>query len=195
MNTHIGIVLKKNIPAKRTIVLLDKELGRIEYVTLVENICLGALIQYQVRCVGSMSIVEQIEKIDIPLLRSQEDILFFHHVLELCFHFIPYTTSVIEIFTLLHYLYTADFLGRSLHHKKIFLVKFFTLLGIYPEDKQIHEPWLYRIAGASIDMIIEQDLHLESSADINTWLRGCIGMHPRSDVFKTIHFLDESINR
>jgi len=72
------------------------------------------------------------------------------------------------------------------------LMKFFVILGIYPEKREIRSPYFCRLAATSIDILAQQDLDLSCQLELDAWLRACILVHPQQNIFKTLHFLDES---
>ena len=193
LNNRHGIVLKKYFPIKRKIVVLDKEFGKLEYVPMSEDICVGMLLEYRAEPArGGVTFMYNAEKMGLPLLLAQQDILFFHHVLELCYYFLPEGAAVPELFTLLEYLYTSECNTFTTRFKKLFLVKFFAIIGMYPEDSRFQKPFFFRLATVSIDILVQQNLDLGIERDLDAWLRNCILMHPHHEKFKTVHFLEES---
>ena len=89
MKKHTGIVIKKHFQKKRMISVLEKDSGRIDYIPDTENISLGALLEYHVHIRGSVSFMHGSEQVGLPFSLIKDDILFFHHVLEVCECFLP----------------------------------------------------------------------------------------------------------
>ncbi len=191
MQQRTGIVLRKYFPKKRVIAVLDSSLGLADYVPDTENIVLGALLRYWVVQRKGTSFIHGIENIQVPLLLGKYDILFLHHVLEICYYFVPRGQESENLYMLMNGLYNADHSLMSAVHKKSFLVKLFSVLGIYPRPgARYNSSLLHRISG-SIDLAAYRDLDLGSEKELDAWLRGCLLHHPGLEKFKTMHFLDE----
>jgi len=186
---NIGIILKKYQPKKKTIAILDKNAGKIKCVPNKEDLPLGALIQYFIKNNRSPYFLENIEIIHIPFDVAIDDILFFHHVLETCYNFIPYHCPADQVFELLKYLYLCGNSIKCNNNKKLFLFKLFTILGLYPEGVKFQTPFFHALAITSIDTIISKNLHLNSENKLDAWLHYCMTMHPEFSKFKTINFL------
>lgn len=189
MNRQSGIVLKRFFSKTRKISLLDQQAGKIDCIPSTENICLGAIILYSKK-ENSRGLINDIETIALPMHLAQQDILFLHHLLELCYYFLPLETPLPEIFALIEFLYTVEDKPLTLTQKKLFLIKFFALLGIYPDDKKFRTPQFYRIASEPIDIMLYQGLDLMDEQYLNDWLLSCVRHHPDMDTFKTMRFLD-----
>ncbi len=192
MKIRVGIILKKYFPQKRKLVMLDKELGKIECIPTSEDLCCGILLYYHLQQQpNGVLFMKDVERIGLPLFLAQHDLLFFHHVLELCYYYVVSHTDSTELFRLLSFLYQPEDMMLSYKDKRLFLVKFFMLLGFYPEDKKFQRSSFYHIGLTSIDILVKQDLDLGIEKELDAWLRGCVSSHP-IEKFKTMHFLDES---
>ena len=88
-NIYTGIVLNHQFPLRHTITLLDKELGRMEGILLKGEVSAGMLLQYDITLRLGRSYIQEIDIIAVPSELIHSDFLFLHHVLELCFYFIP----------------------------------------------------------------------------------------------------------
>jgi hypothetical protein len=189
---HCGIVLKKHFSKKRTISVLDNQVGRIDYVPNTEDICVGALLSYWVTQRKGVSFIHSIEKLNVPLGLGKNDILFLHHVLEICYYFVPVGDEAHHLYTLMEQLYMLEQYPMSKLYQKSFLVILFYRLGIYPRDKKFQQPRFYQMAAGSIDFIVQQGLDLTFEQELNDWLYDCLSHHPALAHFKTVHFLQES---
>lgn len=189
MKRHIGIVLKKYHPKKRVAVILDNDLGNIKCVPGYQEPVLGSLISYFITKQKPFCFIKNIEILHIPFKTAVDDILFLHHVLELCHEFIPPLCPSIEVFELIKYLYFFPNMIKYSIDKKIFLLKLFSLLGLYPEGLQFQTAYFHMLATKSIDTIISEHLHLKSEIEIDNWLHQCIEMQPELGNLKTINFL------
>jgi len=200
---NIGIILKRYQPKKRTISILDRELGKIRCVPRNQNIVLGSLVAYTITSNQSPKrltssgltnnrlpyFIQEVEILHIPFETAIDDILFFHHVLELCYSFIPPQCPAAEIFEIIKYLYFFPNMIKYNIDKKLYLFKLFTLLGLHPEGVQFQTPSFHNLATKSIDSIVSEHLHLKSEIEIDSWLRCCIATQPKFSNFKTINFL------
>lgn len=187
-----AIVLKTYLPQKYKLSLLDWHLGKIMGVPNRVDIGHGALIEYHLREQNGFYFMHGINIIDLPFALAKEDILFVHHVLELCYFFVPLGGEVPRLFDLIMILYDAS---NALIHdnaKKLFLFKLFSCLGLYPEDPKFRTPYFHQLAGSSIDMITIQPLDLVIEQALDEWLLSCIALHPCTHNFKTVHFLHKN---
>ena len=189
MKKNIGFILKRYQPKKRTIAILDSSMGKIKCVPNKEIFTVGALVKYGIKTNKSPYFLEQIEIIHIPFETATQDILFFHHVLEICYHFIPYHSPTDEAFGLLKYLYLYPNRIQCNNDKKLFLFKLLTILGLYPEEIKFQTPHFHILATTSIDTIISKNLHLKSERKLDKWLHCCMTMQPEYSNLKTINFL------
>ena len=189
MKKNIGFILKRYQPKKRTIAMLDSNLGKIKCVPNKEIFTIGALVKYGIKTNKSPYFLEYIEIIHIPFDTAVKDILFFHHVLEICYHFIPYHSPTDETFELLKYLYLYPNRINCNNDKKLFLFKLLTILGVYPEGANFQTPHFHTLATTSIDKILSNNLHIKSENKLDIWLHRCVTIHPEFSKFKTINFL------
>jgi hypothetical protein len=187
-----AIVLKSYLPGKYKLCVLDQDLGKVMTVPNRQDIGNGALILYHPREQQMLYFMHGIEIIDSPLVLAKEDILFVHHVLELCYFFLPLGDSVPEVFALLMALYTSQALLHTVVAKKVFLFQFFACLGLYPEGSRFQTPYFHQLALLSIDNIALHPIDLVIEHELDEWLRSCIALHPCTQNFKTVHFLQNS---
>ena len=189
--SHIktGLVLKTHFPKKRTITVLEKEGGAAQYSVQTEDICAGTLIQYRVDTGLSVPCMRAIEKIGLPLLRARQDILFFHHVLELCYYFVPVASHMPEVYAHIEPLMLVEHTLERSAEKKFFLVNLFHAFGITPEHEQTHAALYAYQHGISVDSMGYNTLELDIERIVDAWLLECLSLHPYADQFKTAHFL------
>lgn len=102
---HRGIVLRRYTPRKSKIIVLDRELGKIESIPHVDILCHGAVIEYFPKKMCLLYKLESFQLIVAPLHFARDHIQFLHHVLELTYYFVPLDSRVPEIFDLLLFLY------------------------------------------------------------------------------------------
>lgn len=189
MEKNTGIVLKTYLPQKCKISVFDRELGKIVGVPTRTDLSSGSCITYFTHKSNSVYFIQAIEIIDMPMALAHDDILFLHHVLELCYYFIPAGSPMPRLFNLLLALYTSEKIIRNVQLKKIFLFQLFSMLGLYPEGSNFQTPYFHRLALTSIDMVELQTLDLVIEQELDAWLLSCIAVHPCAHNFKTVSFL------
>ncbi len=190
MEKKTGIILKTFFPKKMKMVILDQQLGKIEAVPPTEQFAVGSLLSYYAQQRGSVYFLHEIDVLDVPLSLAKEDILFLHHVLEICYFCAPFGSNVPEIFNLVIQLYPEQLISYSRGFKISFLFKLLILLGMHPDEPHFQDPFYYHLARESIDTIIDKSIHLDTKQALHEWVRRCIAIHPLIHVFKTVHFLD-----
>ncbi|MDP3889214.1 MAG: hypothetical protein Q8Q25_01570 [bacterium] len=188
---YTGIVLRRYQPTSNKIALFDQKLGRIDGIFFESEMILGSLLNYFLKKRADNYFLDNYEIIDMPLAIARLDLLFVHHVLELCYYFIPLGSTSDNVFSLLMLLYTKDYVWTSLI-KKIFLFKLLTIIGFYPEHPLLHKASMQYLLIMPIDKIVEEQINLDCEKDLHNWLRFCMAHHPSIDCFKTMSFLNES---
>ena|SRR5271156_6042540 len=189
---HTGIVVKRYFPQKQKIVLFDDELGKITCVPPHDRISLGTLLQYEIQERKPVAFIYDVELIAMPLDGLEMDILFVHHVLEVCYYFIPENSTATEVYDMMMLLFTKQSCIRHPFFKKIFLLKLFTLLGIYPDRTAPLDALVHKLLVDPLEILIRSDATDELERRLTKWLRDCMIMHPCIEYFKTVHFLDEN---
>lgn len=188
MEKKSGIILKTFFPKKVKMVVLDQELGKIEAVPPTDQFFVGSLLAYHVHQRGHLYFLHEVSLLDMPLSLAKDDILFLHHVLEICYFCAPFGSNVPEIFNIIILLYQES---DYLHEFKIaFLFKLLVLLGMHPDEPQFQDPLYYHLARESIDTIIDMSIHLDTKKALYKWVRSCVSIHPLGHAFKTMHFLE-----
>lgn len=193
MSKRIGIVLASLAPRRNKIVLFDQEYGKCICVPDRTVINHGMLLSYFVRGDNKTEFLYATEVLATPVPFLAHDLLFFHHIMELCYHFLPLASPSRSFFDLLSCLYNPEIARLNACQQKLFLCKFFATLGIYP-DEFAHDPVrISQISFCAIDRILAQNVDLGfKEEELNAWLLGCVLSHPYSAHFKTVHFLTQS---
>jgi hypothetical protein len=131
-------------------------------------------------------LLSNLDFVHVPFAWARADILFLHHVLELTAYFLAPKTPQENIFYLIRDLYATK-VRSSLLFKRKFLIQFFILLGIYPEDEKLLRKMLLFLE-KPIDVMGQESLHLDAK-QVDAWLESCMRIHPYNEYFKTSHFL------
>lgn len=188
MEKNTGIVLKTCAQKNRIVFILDYKMGKIKCVPNKDNIITGSVISYFVKKDKSPYFIESVELLHVPFETAIDDILFLHHVLEICDLFLAMHNQAKEIFDLIIHLYKFEKQIKCNNKKKLFIFKLLTLLGLYPEETRFQTPYFHNLATESIDNIILKNLNLECEKELNNWLHCCITGQQEFSKFKTVNF-------
>ncbi len=185
---HSGIVLK-NISSYKS-ALLDKQRGRIDAI-FTKSLCVGALVNYSVEKErNTFFYLNDITLTDLPFTLARQDLLFWHHVLELCFYFVPVGSYTPGMFELCTFLYTVDNnICWPTQSKKLYLFKLLTTIGIYPRLPQLSVEKLHYFISLPLSAVIHEIIDKQHEKKLDEWLRVCISDHPSVMQFNTIHYL------
>ena len=189
---HTGIVLRSWHTKKSKIALLDRQYGRIDTSSYIAIDSAGLLLSYTIDQVRGRLIITDVMIESSPLYLAQEDILFLHHVLELCSTFIPVGSCTQGIFPLLLTLYKPRDYLQARQYKKFFIFKLLAVLGIGSSHYHMRVLTLHQLHTIAIDTFVEESLHLESEKDLDSWLLHTIAEYTNIDQLKTVHFLHKS---
>ena len=187
---HIGIVLRRHPFTQDRFWVFDRHDGKIQCVIREFEPVIGTLISFVVsRQTASVTFIREVKVVDIPLDVSRHDILLLHHVLEVCYYFLPVRSAAFKTFGLVTLLYASSGWPTSPLRKKIFLFKLLVSFGYYSSHAPLSASTFYRLSSESIDSIVQASLHLEIERSVDEWLCSCIGEHPYARDFKTVQFL------
>jgi hypothetical protein len=187
---RLAIVIKSFQPMINKIAVLDHAQGRIDLVVLRDQIVTGSLIRYRaIPAYHSMDGVADFVLEDIPFELARTDLLFFHHILEVCYYFIPLGAPVAEIFDLLLFLYSSDKqLWQEYSFKMVFMVRLLIEIGFYSVSLELEKKVMETLRYSPFNDTMHT-IATTHEKTINRWLRRCIAEHPRGNIFKTVHFL------
>lgn len=189
MKNYSGIILKQ-YKTKNKIVILDKELGKIEGITRAA-VNIGSFIQYTMQPAGSGFFLNHLQTIHTPLLLAQEDLLFLHHIFELSYYFVPIGSCIKGVFELFEFLYLTEQRWGNRLLQIIFLFKLLTTLGVYAEYDTICKKCFSYLVATPIDKLNDETIDLDCKKALPKWLQYCVVQYPVSKEFKTMHFLNE----
>jgi hypothetical protein len=189
---HTAIILKKLYPHEQKIALLDQKKGRINAHGFNQSFIEGAIIHYSSETRYGALRIDEREYLYVPLQWGVRDILFLHHVLEICYHFIPLESCVDGIFDLLCMLFKHEESEWVPEAKKFFLCKLFLLLGMYTQTNFMKTKIAANLLYISIEDMIQLKIDHHEQILIDQWLMHCIAQHHLGFDFKTIGFLTES---
>ncbi len=188
--SHQAIVLQLPTPQRGEYLFFDQKLGtipvRAHKKNTVRTLTRGTLIQYVPQERGGYYYSQAIEVIAIPQLWAVSNIFFLHHIIEIIDFFIPRRHQAENIFmlTLMIYKKLDDNVDVAFF-QKLFLCRFFAMVGIYPEPVHLEDrKFLSMILSGSDDNLDEQKYVFLEKKMIQ-WLRECIRLHPYADRLKT----------
>lgn len=186
MQKNIGIILKKNNYTKEKISILDASIGRIEAIIRSPHAPLlhhGTFFSYSSTITYKDSyILTDIEIIHTPFHVARENIYFLHHILELCYYFLPLHNEQKSIFELV-----KKTILYPIENKLLLLFRFFTLIGFYPENLPFEKSYFLRLLSYPLETILKEKLDEAQLKMLESWLLQCIEMHPEKKKFKTMY--------
>ena len=191
----IGVVLKKQFPRHQKISLLDQAFGRLEGVPTslhaIARVSHGSLVEYVVEPQGQVYFLHEMQLIENMHYSAEQDILFFHHVLEMIYYGVPVGAIPDDIYDLL------TSIQKNLTHvctkpsmKKLSIGKLFVLLGA-DVDGSVENILKEALRFHDILEMISIEIDQTSENALDAWIHQYIQTHPFSHMFKTIHFLND----
>lgn len=191
MQHYKGIVLKRYMPKKQKISLLDYRLGRIEAVVrdaqLGERSWPGMVLAYTVQESPSIYFLEQATIVAAPFESARCNIGFLHHLLELCYYFLPLGHPEPEIFQLIIFVSSQHQLLDA-QTQLIVCAKFFWLVGL-EIDMLRHQNHIQDLLALPLQSMLKEQGNIKIYQMLTEWLSNCIHAHPQRASFKTMTFL------
>lgn len=138
-----AIVLKNYFPKKNKVTILHERFGKINFFIDEKHeaarLCNGSLMYCEVvKKQGSSSYqCNFVDTYFVPFQSHTDDLYFIHDILKICLEFMPDKMAMKDVFDLVVSMY------QQLHdlqdfQKKIYLLRLFLYLGIFPEDKKLY---------------------------------------------------------
>lgn len=189
MKMSTGIVLKHYAPQKDLVCLLDQDHGRIRAILKHDTLSAGTLLGYTLDKRNNSYFVKDVEFLDMPFDAAIHDLLFVHHLLEVCYHFVQEGTCVERVYNLLHFVFSRNIFTNT--QKKKILCVLYAVLGLSAEHEPIYNEYIYILEQAPLHDMIDKDIDTNIEKNISRWLYQSIRAHIDVRYVKTIHFLDE----
>jgi len=171
------------------VTLLARNRGLVKVAAYTQPILLGSVIRCILCKQGGRARADEIELLAAPFAIACDDLLFLHHVLELCGAFIPEGVRAPEVFDALMVLYTPCASGLSSLCKKLFLCRLLVGMGLYDRLPRIGADVLAMILATPVDIARWSTIDLGSQRELDRWLLACVAGHPMIEQFNTVHFL------
>lgn len=187
-----GIILKKHFPHRVHISILDETRGHISVMPegwrWASYACPGAVVSYDMDEKSGSLRVKNIELVWMPSYREPSAQLFLHHVLELCYVFLPVCSSSTESFVLLAQLLSRfDQLCTQTEWQTCFVAKLLFTLGAYPPESA--HLAISSSLSLSYDSLIESEWTKQQRNELEIFIYQCLNNHPYGQWLKTINFL------
>lgn len=184
MEKHTGIIIKKHIQSHK-FVLIDSALGKIVGFVAHRKLHPGTLLMYTLNQRNNVVFIENIDIDVVPCAMAQDDILFLHHMLEICYYVLPVGVCARDVIILLQELYKKEE-KLSWIYKKATIFKLMSILGLYPENNTTKKLLFHRLTTESIDTIAQTIIDLSIEPELTKWIHSCILVHPHAKFFKTL---------
>ena len=185
-----GFILQVTQSSCTRLALFDMHEGRIDAIMFeTKPLCLGGWVSYHAITDARGTRLQAIELLHAPLAIAAQNILFLHHVIELCFFSLPVGCQSSEVATLLALLNCHD--GECSHvWQLLFLTRLVSALGLNDDHPLLSSVLLEQLFMFSIDKTLRVVIDLESQEILKSWLFRCVASHPMVDRFSTLRFLE-----
>lgn len=203
-----GIILRRFATSQHKVSTLTNGLGKIALVVFSQQalyrIQLGSLVEFIApQQNNNVYTTPQLVVVTTPIAHNTQDLAWLHHMLELCYYFIPLNQPAEECFIALNnslaLLQCANLfvLAQWNMLKKLCLGVLLLFLGFFP-PRYLEQPIvttkdvLLSCIGLSDEPKIEriqqflQTFTTISCSDLDAWLLESIQSHPRAHTFKTV---------
>ena len=179
--------------ASKKVILFDQQLGKIDVLMARDvkknHLVYGGLINYSLQEWNNMLFMSDIQLLSVPGVKDSDDILFVHHWLELADLFCAYHEPNEQAYSSLLQLYKLDKYS-SVFKRKIMLIQFLTVLGVYPENEGfVRDDFLNLILTPGDTMLSNDDETQDTHTYVDEWLWECLASHPKKPLIKTMAFL------
>ncbi len=181
-----GIVLKRFVPKKAKISVLDRSLGKIDCIPHIDTLCHGAVISYYINQIHPVYRLHSVELIDVPFALARINIRFLHEVLILCYYFIPHGSTAPQVFDLIRFLYTIKHEECTRQFQLVFVCKLFAVLGFVPDTLNVDQTIVDQLLTTSIDRLLNYPLELGIEQFLSDLIDACIALHPRAQLLKAM---------
>lgn len=163
-----AIVLKNYFPKKNKITILHERFGKISLYIDEKHpavrLCNGSLMYCQVIKKRSAYQCDFVDAYYIPT----DDLYFVHDFLKICLRCMPDQIAMTDVFDLIIDIYKKFHLLKSCE-KKIFLLRTFLFLGIFPENKKLYQCVMQDMSlhNHDSDVILDKALTYCWAIDVN----------------------------
>ncbi len=203
---EVAFVLKRFFPRRQMVALFTCSLGRINVVLKQQDICLRLWPGMLITCVFSSErlpfIAQQVVIHSAPIPQTHQHIIWLHHILELCYYFLPLESSSPDVFFYIKkcccLMWQSDVLDVEwqIKIKKTCVIKLLHMIGFYAAlDIQEYSALFQELSDVFVDFTNEQKVAFLSKHstllkinDMDLLILSCLKNHPMFHMFKTISF-------
>ncbi len=183
---QFGVVVRSFLPERNALLILIPGVGVLYVVFACAPKCLffvGTVIRFLLHAKSSGShVISSVSFEQKPTDWVEKDLLFVHHLCELCQRFVFSAEDASSVFALMQDLYKPLHLGEDVESKKLsILSRFFLVLGHYVPPTFS----LDAFTGKALETVLARD----EKKQIKQWLCACICLCEPAYALKTIHFL------
>ncbi len=198
-----GFVIKRFYPHKNKFSILSKMYGRADLIVTQPTMCARvwpgmcvSFIPYK-RDNGIYTHTVAIEY--TPEERSHDELIALHHILELCYFYLPTNNPCPEIYNLISLFITFTLYQQTLCAmypviQNLWVAKFLSLMGFYEQAPIIKDLTIFDMM--IVDFTHSQNLEFSMSQikhiniqKINDWIMLCLKTHPLYAHFKTVRLM------
>jgi hypothetical protein len=194
-----GIIIKNHYPLRRKVVILDPFKGKYEYIyghtSRAKMLQAGTYVYYSYKDIYTRQALDDVDIVCMAPCVTHDDLYFLHHVLELCYYFLPLHEPQENIFQLIKNMYDSFHIYQQAEYRRIFLCQFFAKLSIYPDNRDAYSPGIIRLISLINNSMVGSHTYTRYMLDnvqhphVKHWLIGCMNTHSHSRYFKTIGFM------
>lgn len=182
-----AIVIRSFVPYSYKLALYNDTQGYHELrYTKLSGVFSGALCYYDYTSIHNNTAIGFLEIIDVPHEWAKRDLVFLHHVLEIIFSYVPFQNGCALLLEHLLKLYKICPIEDENFYKKIFICRIFSLLGIYPENREGFDQKFLCLISAPIDIMLNVQTTL-MHYDVDAWIQGCIQAYPVRKIYNSYH--------
>jgi len=167
-----ALVLKNYFPKKNKIIILHESFGKItifgDEKQPTFQLCNGTLLWCDIRKDKSSYRCDFVDPYFVPFDHTVYDLYFIHDLLKICMQFMPNNVIMVDVFNLIINAYQQlDTIQAC--QKKIYLLKLFLFLDIFPDNKQLYQLVMQdkNMHSHDSDLLLEQGLKFCWNADLN----------------------------
>lgn len=201
---EVAYVIKRFFPNRQKVALLTRSTGRINAALKQQEECMrlwpGMIITCSLCLEGGHWVASQVTIHSTPEGFDHECIAWLHHILELCYYFLPLESPCPDVFLFLkkcHRIILQSSLCRGntkVVLKKMCSIKFLSLIGFYAQEEicgyltlfqELSEPFVDFTSQQKVEFL-EHKLHVLKVEVMDEWIVGCLKSHPMFKTFKTI---------
>jgi len=196
MPEEVGIVLKSFFPYKCKISVLSRNSGKVNLFVRSLKLSPGTFISFYLK---------KVEVLHVPLSPLDMHLTWIHHMLEICYYFVPINSACTDVFRLLQYSLKLGVQSSSFEPyfyivKRICLIRLLVLLGFYPKGDLVPFISLFDdLVGVSLDSLDGQKVRLLEAVTVATvkkidkWILSCLQEHSHFKQFNTVPFFYNSL--